>query len=40
MVDGRIEALDTPSRLKENYAAGSMDEVFRQLARKALRSGD
>ncbi len=40
MVDGRIEALDTPSRLKENYAAGSMDEVFRQLARKALRTGD
>lgn len=40
IVDGRIEALDTPSRLKENYAAGSMDEVFRQLARKALRSGD
>lgn len=40
MVDGRIEALDTPSRLKGNYAAGSMDEVFRQLARKALRSGD
>ncbi len=38
MVDGKIEALDTPSRLKEQYKSKSMDEVFLQLARKATRS--
>lgn len=38
MVDGRIEALDTPSRLKQQLNASSMDEVFQQLARKAKRS--
>lgn len=37
MVDGRIEALDTPQRLKESFDADTMDEVFRQLARKAQR---
>ncbi|HWR31997.1 MAG TPA: ABC transporter ATP-binding protein [Chitinophagaceae bacterium] len=40
MVDGRIEALDTPSQLKKTYEAGSMDEVFLQLARKAVRVAD
>ena len=35
MVDGKIEALDTPQRLKERFHAQDMDEVFRQLARKA-----
>ena len=40
MVDGRIEALDKPSSLKEKYQADSMDEVFYQLARTAKRSGD
>ncbi|HJW18407.1 MAG TPA: ABC transporter ATP-binding protein [Flavisolibacter sp.] len=40
MVDGRIEALDTPAALKENYKAATMNEVFLQLARKALRNGD
>lgn len=40
MVDGRIEALDTPSQLKINYNAASMDEVFLKLARKAVRSGE
>lgn len=34
MVDGKIEALDTPARLKEKYQAGSMNEVFLKLARK------
>jgi len=34
MVDGKIEALDTPARLKETYHAGSMNEVFLRLARK------
>ncbi len=38
MVDGKIEALDTPAKLKEQYHAESMDEVFLQLARKATRS--
>ena len=37
MVDGRIEALDTPKNLKTNFNAASMDEVFQQLARKATR---
>jgi ABC-2 type transport system ATP-binding protein len=38
MVDGRIDALDSPVALKERYNAASMDEVFLQLARKASRS--
>ncbi|MDR3142372.1 MAG: ABC transporter ATP-binding protein [Tannerellaceae bacterium] len=37
MVDGRIEALDKPSVLKEMYHAGNMNEVFQSLARKATR---
>ena len=40
MVDGRIEALDTPAQLKITYDAASMDEVFLHLARKAVRTGD
>jgi ABC-2 type transport system ATP-binding protein len=40
MVDGRIEALDTPSQLKKTYGAASMDEVFLMLARKAVRAAD
>ena len=40
MVDGRIDALDTPAQLKKTYEAGSMDEVFLKLARKATRSAD
>jgi ABC-2 type transport system ATP-binding protein len=35
MVDGRIEALDTPNKLKERFDAADMDEVFISLARKA-----
>jgi ABC-2 type transport system ATP-binding protein len=38
MVDGKIEALDSPSGLKKNYNARSMDEVFYKLARGAKRS--
>ena len=38
MVDGRIDALDSPVALKEKYSAASMDEVFLHLARKASRS--
>jgi ABC-2 type transport system ATP-binding protein len=37
MVDGRIDALDSPSQLKKTYEAKSMDEVFLKLARKATR---
>jgi len=33
MVDGRIEALDTPVNLMKAYAAANMDEVFLKLAR-------
>ena len=40
MVDGRIDALDTPGQLKKTYEARSMDEVFLKLARKATRSAD
>ena len=38
MVDGKIEALDTPQNLKKAFQASSMDEVFYQLARGAKRS--
>ncbi|MBL0153171.1 MAG: ABC transporter ATP-binding protein [Chitinophagaceae bacterium] len=37
MVDGRIDALDTPANLKLILGAESMDEVFLKLARKATR---
>jgi ABC-2 type transport system ATP-binding protein len=37
MVDGRIEALDTPQNLKKTFNSLSMDEVFLKLARKAVR---
>ena len=40
MVDGRIEALDTPERLRDRFQAATMDEVFQQLARKAVRKSD
>ncbi|WP_295664599.1 ABC transporter ATP-binding protein [uncultured Mucilaginibacter sp.] len=40
MVDGRIDALDAPANLMKTYSATSMDEVFLQLARKAVRTGD
>jgi len=40
MVDGRIDALDTPAQLKKTFNADSMDEVFLKLARKAVRSAD
>lgn len=40
MVDGKIEALDTPTNLKATFSAASMDEVFLQLARGAKRTAD
>lgn len=39
MVDGRIKALGSPQKLKEEYGATTMDEVFRTVARDALRAG-
>ncbi len=38
MVDGRIDALDSPANLMKNFSADSMDGVFLQLARKAVRN--
>jgi len=35
MVDGRIEALDTPAALKTEYESKNMNEVFLKLARKS-----
>lgn len=40
MVDGRIEALDTPHNLKQHFEVSTMYEVFLALARKARRTGD
>ncbi len=37
MVDGRIDALDTPSGLKEQFNADDVEEVFVKLARGAKR---
>lgn len=38
MVDGKIEALDTPRALKQRYNTTTMDDVFYQLARGAKRN--
>jgi ABC-2 type transport system ATP-binding protein len=40
MVDGRIEAMDTPANLKKQYDAAHMEDVFLKLARKATRIAD
>ncbi len=37
MVDGKIEALDSPAALKTSFKADNMNEVFHALARKAQR---
>ncbi len=37
MVDGRIEALDSPDALKRRYGVNDMDAVFRVLAGRAVR---
>lgn len=37
MVDGRIEAINSPLALKKLYGASNMDEVFRIIAGRALR---
>lgn len=40
MVDGRIDALDTPANLKRQFDAETMDDVFFKLARGAKRKAD
>ncbi|MCB0697076.1 MAG: ABC transporter ATP-binding protein [Chitinophagaceae bacterium] len=40
MVDGVIKALDTPTNLKKQFSAETMDEVFFELARGAQRKAD
>jgi ABC-2 type transport system ATP-binding protein len=40
MVDGKIEALDSPAGLRQKFSAASIDEVFYKLAREAKRSAD
>ena len=40
MVDGVIKALDSPTALKKQFSATSMDEVFFELARGAKRKAD
>jgi ABC-2 type transport system ATP-binding protein len=40
MVDGKVEALDSPSVLKQTYQQKTMDDVFYELARKAKRESD
>ena len=40
MVDGRIEALDSPANLKIKYEAINMDEVFNHLAGTAKSMGE
>jgi len=40
MVDGKIEALDSPAGLKQTYNQKTMDDVFYILARKATRKAD
>jgi len=37
MVDGRIDALDSPKNLKQHFKVNTMDEVFHKLAREAKR---
>ena len=38
MVDGRIEALNSPKELKRQFGVETMYDVFLQLARKAKRN--
>ncbi len=40
MVDGKIEGLDSPKKLKEQTNSLTMDEVFQKFARKATRNSD
>jgi len=33
MAEGKIEALDTPAKLKKQFGVKTMDEVFLKIAR-------
>jgi ABC-2 type transport system ATP-binding protein len=37
MVDGKVEALDSPGNLRARFHTDTMDDVFYQLARNAVR---
>lgn len=37
MVDGRVEVLDTPQRMKQQFGVDTIDEIFYRLARGAKR---
>ncbi len=39
MVDGKIKAIGTPARLKEQFHMSDMDQVFTYLARQGKRNG-
>ena len=39
MVDGKINALGTPSELKSQFGKQSMNDVFYHIAKNAKRSG-
>lgn len=40
MVDGKIEALDSPKRLKEQFQTHSVEELFHKLSRSSTRKAD
>ena len=40
MVDGKIEALDSPAELRKMYDAETIEDVFFKLARRAKRTAD
>ncbi len=40
MVDGKIEALDTPYNLKTQFNSSNMNDVFYKLARNSTRNSD
>lgn len=40
MVDGKIEALDSPKNLRRQFKAENMDQIFHRLARKATRGNN
>jgi len=40
MVDGKVDALDSPKGLREKFGVATIDEVFYKLAREAKRSAD
>lgn len=39
MVDGKIEAMDSPDNLKKTFDTDSIEDIFIRLARAAKRGG-